>query len=480
MAAPDTMTRSSGGTTVGERLRRLVATTLDVEPDELGPAVGLHDLPEWSSIDHVELMIEIETEFDVAIEGDAIGELTTMAAIEAFLAGDPTGTEPATGPEIHRGLDGVYVDTSAITDIDGTGGRLRIGGYAIETLAAHASFTDVAHLVLHGELPTAAERAEAEARLAAGAAIDGHVADLVTTLADRHALVAVRAALAMADRPPILDHRWAALDLVGEIGAVIATHHRARHHVRSGPAAEEAGCSAGRLLATCLGRAPLTAEVEAFDLTLRIGVDHGANASTFTARVVASTGADTVEAVGAAMAAFGGERHGGAVEALLRSVDEIGDPDRAAAHVAARRARREPVMGFGHRVYRRADPRVAPLRTGLQRLLDEPSIDAERRAEGRRGLAVVTALETAMAPYQRHGIHMNVDVYLGLLNRMLGFDPDHATALYAMARTVGWSAHIAEQRQRNVLIRPRLAYDGPAPRSLAPVADRPLVAGGVS
>ena len=478
-------------------LRLLIADTLDLDPDEVVPTLGLHDVPEWSSLDHITLMIALEERLDRAIDGPLTAELTSVAAIEAWAtrsgAGPESGPETDTSrdaeatastlvglnaganatPTIHRGLDGVVIDTSTITAIDGAAGTLTIRGYTIDDLADHADLLDVVHLVLEGSRPTPAERAHLANRLLAPPALAPSNEPLFATLVDHHPMVALRTAISLLGRgEPEARARSAAtvvdrgIDLTAWSYQILSRHLAANlGHSDGWPASAEVPeptsrfAVAGAFLANCFGTEPHPIEAEALDLIWRLQVDHGSNASTFSARVTAAAGTDVDAALVAGLATFAGALHGGAVQGVIEGLREIGSPDVAAAWVDDRRSRRQPIMGYGHRVYKVVDPRSGPLRTMAARLADH--------CDDHWALDMMHAVERAMAPYERAGLGMNVDSYASVLYHLLGFPDRYHTALYAAARTIGWVAHVAEQVEANVLIRPRLAYTGPDPRPWA-------------
>lgn len=473
-------------------VRLLIAETLDLDPDEVTSTLRLHDVPEWSSLDHVTLMLALEERLGRTIDGPLSAQLLSVAAIEAWAAGqaspvievDPAVAttpaqkpHPAGEPVIRRGLDGVFIDTSAITDIDGTAGRLAIRGYDITELAEGADLIDVFHLVLLGARPDESQRANLVDRLLDPPALPPEVAEVADRLVERHPMVVLRTCLSLlGDGHPEARVRSATvavdrgLDLVGWSYQILARQVaadvgreppwspsdpiRGREAVPSNrwPAAH-------RFLVASFGVEPDPIEAEALDLAWRLQVDHGSNASAFAARVTAAAGTDVDAAIVAGLATFAGGLHGGAVQGVMAALREIGPPERAGAWVEDRRARREPVMGYGHRVYKVADPRSAPLRTMARRL-------ADHRGD-RWALDLMAAVEQAMAPYERAGLGMNVDSYSAVIYHLLGFPDRFHTSLYAAARMIGWVAHVAEQVETNVLIRPRLAYTGPARRPWA-------------
>jgi citrate synthase len=200
------------------------------------------------------------------------------------------------------------------------------------------------------------------------------------------------------------------------------------------------------------------------DLDLVLHAEHGSNASSFTARVVAGTDASLHAAITAAIAALSGPAHGGAAEDVMRMAREIGEPRNAAAYVARKRANREPVMGFGHRVYRAEDPRARHLRAGVEQLsaqMGEPHWNE-----------ILKALVEAMRPYARHGVNVNVDFYSGVIYYLQGIPEDIFVPIFAIGRVPGWTTQVLQQMESNILIRPLTLYNGPARRGYVPIGER--------
>ncbi len=473
MTAPTVTTTELVVTDVEQEsaIRLLIAETLDLDIGEVTPTLRLHDVPEWSSLDHVTLMLALEQHLGRNVDGRLTARLTSVAAIEAWVSGGPESIDQ--GPTIQRGLDGVFVDTSAITAIDGTAGRLTIRGYDIAELAANADLTDVAHLVLIGTRPTEPERIGLTERLLRPPARPSQVDDLINRLADHHPMAVLRTAISLmgsADPEARTSSAGAAIDrgidlaawsiqILARLAAAATGHDESSGRSssrRRDLAPSDRWTVANRFLADSFGTEPDPIEAEALDLVWRLQVDHGSNASAFAARVTAAAGTDVDAAVVSGLATFAGGLHGGAVQGVIQGLREIGSPEHAAAWVEDRRARRQPIMGYGHRVYKVADPRSVPLRAMAKRL-------ADHRGD-HWALDVMAAVETAMAPFERAGLGMNVDSYAAVLYSLLGFPDRFHTPLYAAARMIGWVAHVAEQVETNVLIRPRLAYTGPPPR----------------
>ena len=226
-------------------IRTLIADTLDIDVAEVIPSLALHDIPEWSSLEHVSLMLALEEHFDVTIEGSTVVTLNTVQAILEYLSEDSAVTvksetaAPANAksvkPSIHRGLDGVYVDESAISSIDGQRGELLIRGYTIEQIAAHSSFEEVFHLALTGERPTRTELQRVRKQLTESAVLCKKTVALVESMHDCHPMITLRTALSQLGRagldasPQTADEvRREAIDMAARIPTILAVHHAAR------------------------------------------------------------------------------------------------------------------------------------------------------------------------------------------------------------------------------------------------------------
>lgn len=370
-------------------------------------------------------------------------------------------TEPAAPSpiEVSYGLGNVYFDKTEITDIDGSAGQLRYRGYSIDELAAAPDYERVAHLLLRGRWPSAAEAAAFHAELASRRALPGRLLPLLADLKDAPPASALRTAvsylgaIAPADAPP----ERVALDLVAQLPGMVVAHHCLRRG-RPVPMPDPAEDLASDFLRGLLGRDPTDLERRIINLDFVLHADHGANASTFTARVVTSTGADMYAAVSAAVGALGGPRHGGAIESVARMLASIRSPEDAVELVRSHQAGGQPVPGFGHRVYRAADPRAVLYRAALLSL--EPSKSSQRYSK------IISWLIEAMESYRRLGIHINDDLYAAAVYLAIGLPINLSTAVFAAGRAAGWTSQILEQWQNNILIRPRLLYAGEPPRAL--------------
>jgi len=200
------------------------------------------------------------------------------------------------------------------------------------------------------------------------------------------------------------------------------------------------------------------------DMDFILHAEHGTNASAFTARVVAGTDANLHAAVVAAIAALSGPAHGGAAENVMRMAQEIGEPERAAEYVKRLRSNREPVMGFGHRVYRTEDPRARHMREGVQRLSQEMGEP--------KWYAILEAVVEAMRPYARLGVNVNVDFYAGVVYYLHGIPEDLFVPIFAVGRVPGWAVQVLEQFEHNILLRPLTLYNGPRDREYVAIEER--------
>ena len=364
--------------------------------------------------------------------------------------------------EIHRGLKGVYFERSATTFIDGKAGELRYRGYSIHDLAERSTFEETAFLLLHGELPTAAQLAGFDAALKAARHLPIEIVSIIATLKAAHPMDVLRtcvSALTTFD-PDTTDNSLAAtrakgIRLTAKVPMIVAAHQA----MRSGkaiPEADPALSHAANFLWMITGRKPSADAAELMNRDLILHAEHGSNASSFAARVVIGTEANLHAAMTAAIAALSGPAHGGAAEDVMRMAQEIGDPANAAAYVKARRAGGEAVTGFGHRVYRAEDPRARHMRDGVEKL--------SRQMGEPKWFAILQAVVEAMRPYARFGVNVNVDFYSGVIYYLNGIAPDLFVPIFAVGRVPGWTVQCLEQLQNNILIRPLTLYDGPGPR----------------
>ncbi len=358
-----------------------------------------------------------------------------------------------------KGLEGVIALESALSSIDGNAGSLVYAGYDIADLARNATFEEVAFLLWHGRVPDTAELAQLNQALQAARLIPPAVMDLLLSLPEGAEPMAVlRTAvslLAVSDpegdeHTPDADLRRA-IRLTAVMPTIIAAFARIRRGERA-VAPSQSGSLAADFLYMLNGEAPGEAAERTFDVCLILHAEHGLNASTFAARVIAATLSDMYSATTGAIGALKGPLHGGANTAVMRTllkIDEQGaDPGQ---YVKDALANKERIMGFGHRVYRTLDPRAAILREMVEAVAEERG--------SRKWFDMSVAMMETME--REKGLYPNVDFFSASLYYMLGIDIDLFTPMFAMSRVTGWTAHMLEQWRDNRLIRPRSRYVGP-------------------
>ncbi|HET8645170.1 MAG TPA: citrate/2-methylcitrate synthase [Vicinamibacteria bacterium] len=367
------------------------------------------------------------------------------------------------------GLRNVVAGQSAISTIDGQRGLLSYRGIDIHELAQHSTFEETVFLLHEGRLPTASELSHLGEVMAAERAVPEPVLALLRGLpVSTHPMAALRTAVsalsaydpdAGADEEP--RRRRLALRLVAQSATLVAAIERARH---GQPAlAPDRGLGhAASFLSMLTGQRPQATAEKAMDVALVLHADHEFNASTFAARVAASTLADMHGAVTAALATLKGPLHGGANEAVMRTLEEIGALERAEDWVRQALRDKRKIMGFGHAVYRTEDPRATHLRR-LSRVLGEA-------AGQRRWYDLSERVEAVVR--QEKGFYPNVDFYSASLYHVMGIPTDLFTPVFAVSRMAGWTAHVLEQWSNNKLIRPESDYVGRRDVRYVPLAQR--------
>lgn len=378
------------------------------------------------------------------------------------------------GTVVSLGLDGTIVAQTQLGRIDGTAGRLSYCGYNVQELAEGALWEEVVHLLWYGELPTAGQLNALRAALAAERRLTAAELDLVAALPTYgHAMDALRAAVSLLTglhTPGLMRAETLLADglrLTAKAPLLLAAWARLRDgRTPVDPPADLTHAEA--ILYAFHGERPGPVETAALNTYLVLLAEHGLNVSTFVARIVASAQNDLYAAIDAALAALKGVAHGGANEMAMRTFLAIGDPERAPAAVEALLARKERLMGVGHRIYRTEDPRVRLLRRHSTAL-------AERPAGDRQGHAVAEAVAAYVLNhphFQARTLYPNVEFYSAPLLYQLGLPLDCFTPAFALARLPGWVAHIREQLAVSRLVRPEAEYVGPAPRAFVPLPER--------
>ncbi|NEA53918.1 citrate synthase/methylcitrate synthase [Streptomyces sp. SID13666] len=374
--------------------------------------------------------------------------------------------------DVPRGLKGVVVTDTALGDVRGLEGFYHYRQYSAVELAETRTFEDVWHLMFHGTLPDAAGRAAFTARTAELRRLPGDVRDALPAIARSCALAGplagLRTALSLAGASagfrPLYDidaDRRRADALAAS--ALVPTLLTALHRLGQGLAPVEPRADlpyAANYLYMLTGQEPEPARARAIERYLISTIDHGFNASTFTARVITSTGADLAACLVGAIGALSGPLHGGAPSRALDTLDAIGTPERIDPWIRERVLAGDRIMGFGHPVYRTEDPRSRMLKE-IARGFGGPLVDFAVQVEER-----VEAILAELKPGRE--LHTNVEFYAGVVMELCGLPREMFTPTFASARVVGWCANILEQAEDSKIIRPAARYTGPPPPQPVP------------
>jgi citrate synthase len=373
-----------------------------------------------------------------------------------------TTTQPA---PTSTGLEGVVATQTRLSHVDGLAGELIIGGYELKEIAGHVTFEEAAHLLWKGALPSKDELAALQREIAALRSLPAETLHIVRAARKASPIDALRMACAtlsldVANTDDIshdTDLAEAKM-LVARFPTIVAAHIRIAQGLE--PIAPRADLPlAANFLYMTNGREPDPIAARALDTYWVTVIDHGMNASTFTARVIASTRSDMVSALTGAIGALKGPLHGGAPGPVLDMLKHIGSPENAESWLKAEMAAGRRIMGFGHRVYKVRDPRAEV----LSRVAEEMSA---AKLEDRRLFDTARAVEqTALRVLEEakpgRNLKTNVEFYTALVLQSLGLQPRTFVALFACGRAAGWCAHVIEQHGIDRLIRPQSEYIGP-------------------
>jgi citrate synthase len=363
-----------------------------------------------------------------------------------------------------KGLEDVVAGQSSICFIDGEEGRLLYRGYSIDELAAMSTFEETSFLLLNGHLPTESELNLFSKEIASRYHISPQVLSIIESFPRNcDAMDALRAGIAAQGifDDPMSGQQEKALSIFAKTGTIVAAIHRHKHGLEIVAPRRDLGVAAN-FLYMLNGEEPNSQDARMLDVLLLLHADHELNASTFTARVIASTLSDVSSAMTGAVGALKGPLHGGANEKVIEMVQEIGSPDRVESYVATKLAGKQKITGFGHRVYRTIDPRA--------RILKNMALTFARSKKEEQEFEILRMLEDVML--REKGLHANVDLYSGLALSHIGIPGYLYTPLFAMGRSPGWLAHILEQYADNRIIRPRAEYVGPKFLEYVPIERR--------
>ncbi|KAA1283125.1 MAG: citrate/2-methylcitrate synthase [Chloroflexota bacterium] len=371
---------------------------------------------------------------------------------------------------LYRGLREVYIDRTTSSYIDGKAGRLYYRGYSIDDLAENCSFEEIIYLVMIGELPTSDQLSGFVTELKANMELPEAIIDIIKITKDAHPMDVLRTAIsALATFDPDVDDNSAEATLrkgtrlTAQAPTIAAAHSRIREG--KDPIKPNPDLSiAANFLYMIFGEIPDPEDAKLIDKDFVLHAEHGLNASSFGARVAASTQADLHCAITTGIAVLKGPSHGGAAESVMTMSLEIGSEDNAADYVRNTLDGGGRIMGFGHRVYTAVDPRSLHLQDDLKAL-------GERKGEP-KWYSILQKVVEVMQPYSRRGICQNVDFFSGAMYYLLGIPEDLFISIFAVGRIPGWTAQVVEQFENNILLRPRLQYVGELDREFVPIQNR--------
>ena len=372
--------------------------------------------------------------------------------------------------EIKRGLQGVYIDRSKSSFIDGTEGKLLYRGYSIHDLAEKSSFEEIAYLLLYGELPNKTQLQDFDSNLRSSRSIPAEVIEIIRVVKDSHPMDVLRTAVSAlsAYDKEVADNSVEAtirkgIRLTAQAPTIVTTHARIKEG--KDPVSPNANLNqAANFLYMLFGEEPTEQEARLMEKDFVIHAEHGINASAFAARVAASTNSDLHSAVVSGIGTFKGPAHGGAAEEVMAMALDIGEEEKAEGYVRNILDGGGRIMGFGHRVYKVEDPRARHLQTECQALGDQKGQP--------KWFRILSKVAEVMEPYQSRGICPNVDFWAGAMYHLMGIPKELFISIFAMGRIPGWTAQVTEQFSDNILLRPLLLYDGPMDLPYVPLDDR--------
>ena len=372
--------------------------------------------------------------------------------------------------KINRGLKGVYFERSGISDIDGANGRLTYRGYQISDLAKNSTFEEVCYLLIYGNLPNHKELNSFQKKLILYRNLPKKIYKIIELIKNGHPMDVLRSCISALPSLIKLQFKYNkdfliedGIKLISQIPVIVAAHERIRNNLDAITPDQSLNHSANWLY-MLNGEKPSKENVKLTDLDFMLHAEHGSNASSFAARVTIGTKAGLYDAFVTAISTLSGPAHGGAAEDVMKMIEEIGEPENVRNYIKEKRLNKEPVTGFGHRVYRKEDPRAVFLKEGLKQL----SIEKNEP----KWFKILENVVLEMKPYSRHGLNVNVDFYSGAIYNLQKIPKDLYVPIFSIGRAPGWVAQCIEQFETNILIRPLTEYNGPKNRQFKEISER--------
>lgn len=378
-------------------------------------------------------------------------------------------TKPNDASHFVKGLEGVVASQTALSLVDGENSRLLYRGVPVGELALQSSFEETVYLLWNGRFPLAQELTNFKQKLTQHRLVPQELLEQIKKFPKTtHPMAALRSAVSLlasydsnSEKIDFESTREHAYRLTGAMPTLVAAFYRARMG-KELIAPDPKLSHAANFLFMMHGKPPLPEMERALDAYLILLADHGLNASTFSARVTASTQADMYSAITSAIGTLKGDLHGSANQKAMEMILDIGEPSKAEGYVKNLLTQKKKVMGFGHRIYKQEDPRATVFRSIAQKLCE--------RAGEFKWMEISNKVEKVM--WEEKKIPCNVDFFSASVLYILGFPVDFFTTVFAVSRVAGWSAHVVEQREDNRLIRPAAQYTGPREAHYIPIEKR--------
>jgi len=372
--------------------------------------------------------------------------------------------------ELKRGLQGVYIDRTQSSFIDGAIGKLLYRGYSIHDLSEKATFEETVYLLLYGKLPNRKELNDFDAHLRANRSIPPEIVQIIRLIKDAHPMDVLRTAVSAlaAYDPDVADNSLEStlrkgVRLTAQAPIIVTAHAR----IKDGKEPVEPDSNlnqAANFLYMLFGKEPTSAEARLMEKDFILHAEHGINASAFAARVAASTISDLHSAIVSGIGTLKGPAHGGAAEEVMKMALDIGEESNAEQYTRDILESGGRIMGFGHRVYKVEDPRAPHLQAECEAL-------GEQKGQP-KWFRILSKVAEVMEPYASRGICPNVDFWAGAMYHLMDIPKETFISIFAMGRIPGWTVQVMEQHSNNILLRPLLLYEGPMDLEYVPIDQR--------
>lgn len=447
-----------------KQLLEIVSKTFDIKKQDICLELGYQDIAQWDSLNHINLMLALEREFKIIIDAETVLSLNSIANIQNYIIKYTPNSinkeimldSQINTNKVYRGLNGVYYDYSSICLIDGHNGKLYYRDYPIETLLENYSFEEVIGLILFERIPNHDELNRIKNKLFETTRLPNDINKIIKEFITLSPFTIIQmiipyycevTKLGNCDSNNIDEYAFKLLNL---IPLIIGQHNIYRNCSNKILEINPNWSYAKNVLSFLTLKEPDDSHAEIFEKDLIMHTEHESNASTFVARISASAHTTPLNSLIAAMATFSGDLHGGALTKVAQMIDDIGDPKNVEWYIQNRLENKLTIYGYGHRVYRTLDPRAKYMEAILQKLVSD--------SIGLKYYSILRSINKYMEPYISHGMYPNVDFYDAVIYKLLNITNDLMLPSFIISRLVGWCAHLNEQYNNNILIRPNLKY----------------------